>query len=316
MKPEPGASARSMDWKGVALVTLCCALWGGNPIAVKYSVPDIPPIGCAGLRYLIGLPVALLACRLTSQSMRFPARHGKLVALHTFLTVIQIGSFNLGTSLSLAGRASVFINVHPLVVAPLSAWLLRERLGLRGIAGLSAAATGVLILISSRIDFTGSGWIGDLIVLASGVIFGIQTVVQKQTFPLIAPATLLVWQSVGAIPIFMALSWGFEGIDAYHFTRMAVLGLLYQGLAVTGICFTLWLLLLRRYPASQLAALAFLSPLFGVGFGSLFRGEPLTWELVIAGVLVGIGIVLVSTDRVRLGRPNLAVDGPQPVRAT
>lgn len=296
-----------MDWKGVALVAFCCALWGGNPTAVKFSVPDLPPIGCAGLRYLIGLPVTLLICRLTGQPPGYPRGHGRLVALHALLTVGQIGTFNWGTSLSLAGRASVFINVHPLVVAPLSAWLLRERLGARGLAGLAAAAAGVLILISSRVDLTGTGWRGDLIVLGSGIVFGFQTVLQKRTFPLIAPATLLVWQSLGAIPLFFAISLIFEGQDAYHFTLPAVLGLLYQGLAVTGVCFTLWLLLLKRYPASQMAALAFMSPLFGVGIGSLLLGEPFTRELAAAGVLVGLGIVLVSTDRVRV-RPLVPPD--------
>lgn len=305
-----------MDWKGAALVAFCCALWGGNPIAVKYSVPDLPPIGCAGLRYLIGLPITIVVCWLTGQPAGYPKGRGPLVALHALLTVAQIGSFNLGTNLSLAGRASVFINVHPLVVAPLSAWFLHERMGRRGLMGLAAAGLGVLILISSRVDLTGTGWIGDLIVLGSGVIFGIQTVVQKRTFPLIPPATLLLWQSVGAIPIFLIASLVFEGADSYHFTTPAVLGLLYQGLAVTGICFTLWILLLRRYPASQMAALAFLSPLFGVAFGTILRGEPLTWELIAAGALVASGIVLVSSDPMRGRRIMPAQDGPGPARAT
>lgn len=299
-----------MDWQGALLVAFCCALWGGNPIAVKFSVPDLPPIGCAGLRYLIGLPITLLVCRLTGQSPEYPRGRGRLVALHSLLTVAQIGSFNLGTSLSLAGRASVFINVHPLVVAPLSTWLLHERMGRRGLAGLAAAALGVLILISSRIDLSGSAWIGDLIVLLSGVVFGIQTVVQKLTFHRIPPATLLLWQSIGAIPIFLAFSFWLEGPSSYHFTTRAVLGLLYQGVAVTGICFTLWVLLLRRYRASQMAALAFLSPLSGVAFGTLLRGEPLTWELVVAGGLVAAGIVLVSTDPMKGVRAHPPGDGP------
>ena len=55
--------------------------------------------------------------------------------------------------------------------------------------------------------------------------------------------------------------------------------------------------LLRRYPAGRLATIAFLTPIFGVGLGSLMRGEALTVSLLIGGGLVGLGIFLVSADK-------------------
>ena len=43
----PENDTRPLDLAGVAGVVLCCALWGGNAVAVKFSVPDFPPVGCA-----------------------------------------------------------------------------------------------------------------------------------------------------------------------------------------------------------------------------------------------------------------------------
>jgi drug/metabolite transporter (DMT)-like permease len=300
--PEPTASER-LGATGVAGAVLCCALWGGNAVAVKFSVPDLPPFGCAGLRFLISLPVIAVVCRGLGQTLRISRPFWGLVGMHAVLTVLQIGTYNWGTSHSLAGRASVFINVHPLVVAPLAWGLLGERLGIRALVGLGAAALGVLILLSSSLQVGGS-LAGDLVVLASGTIFGIQTIAQKKAFRRISPTSLLFAQTLLAIPLFFAYSAIVEGFETYRFTPEAVGGLLFQGLAVSGICFTTWMLLLKRYPAGRLATIAFLTPLFGVGLGHLTRGESLSWHLLAGGSLVGWGIYLVASDRTAHGQDS------------
>src|SRR5206468_9854757 len=115
------------------------------------------------------LPVIAVVCRGLGQTLRVGRPLWGLIVLHAALTVLQIGTFNWGTSHSLAGRASVFINVHPLVVAPLAWVLLGERLGARSLLGLGAAALGILILLSSALRAGGSP-AGDLVVLASGAV--------------------------------------------------------------------------------------------------------------------------------------------------
>jgi len=301
----PGAvpENRPIDSLGLVGAVACCAIWGGNAVAVKASVPDLPALGCAGMRFAIALPVIGLVCRGFGQPLGVPRAHWWLIAVHALLTTAQIGTFNWGTSLSEAGRASVLINVHPLVVAPLAWVVLGERMGLRAWAGLAAAALGVVAMLAER--WRGGGDVlGEVVVIASGVIFGIQTIVQKKTFPWIPPTTLLLFQSVLAVPLFLGLSGLFEGFESYQFTTPAVWGLLYQGLAVSGLCFSIWLLLLNRYSAGRLATLAFLTPLFGVALGNGWRGEPLTGPLLLGGLLVGVGIYLVATDRTTRGEPS------------
>lgn len=290
------SSPRRLDSTAVAGAILCCALWGGNAVAVKYAVPAIPAFGCAGLRFVLSLPIVAIVCRASGQSLWVERRHWGLLGLHALLTVIQIGTFNWGTSRSLAGRSSVFINVHPLVVAPLAWLVLGERISGRGISGLASAAMGVFLLFSTS-GRGGGDPLGDAVVLGSGIVFGIQTIAQKKTFPLIPPATLLFGQSLLSIPLFFAYSAAFEGLNQYQFTRSSILGVLYQGLVVSGVCFSTWMLLLRRYPAGRLATVAFVTPLFGIGLGHLTRGEPLSWPLVAGAGLVGTGIYLVASDR-------------------
>ena len=269
-------SPRQMDARGVMGMVACCALWGGNAVAVKFATPDLPPLGCAAIRFLIGLPVVALVCRGLGDSPWVGRPLWRLLGLHAVLTAVQITMFNWGVNLSEAGRSSVFINIHPLVVAPLAWLFLGERLGARGLFGLGSSVLGVLILLAEPLR-RGGGLMGDLIVLGSGVVFGVQTIAQKKTFPLIPPATLLFAQSLLAIPlVFLAEPRVRRVAIGIISPESALWGVLYQGVGVSGVCFTLWILLLRRYPAGRLATLSFLTPLFGVGLGHLTRGEPLT----------------------------------------
>ena len=286
----------------------CCAAWGGNTVAVKAVVPSIPPAGCAALRFAISLPIIALVCRGLGQPLDVPRRLWGLVALHGLLTFAQIGTFNIGTNLGLAGRSSVFINIHPLIVAPLAWAVLGEHLGTRGLLGLGASAAGVAVLVGSKLT-SGGDVRADLIVIGSAAIFGVQTIFQKWTFPQIPPASLLFLQTVAALPMFLAYSAAIEGFGTYHFTRAVVLGVAFQGVVVSGLCFSLWMVLLRRYPAGQIATLAFLTPIFGVGFGNLLRGEPLTWELLIGGGLVGLGIYLAASGGAPAGPGAKIVEG-------
>ncbi|ADV64131.1 protein of unknown function DUF6 transmembrane [Isosphaera pallida ATCC 43644] len=293
--PSPASRSKPLDAAGLGAAVLCCAIWGGNAVAVKFTVPDVPPLACAGWRFLLALPILVAVCRWTGRPLAVPRAAWGVMAIHVALTIVQIGSFNWGTALGQAGRSSVFINVHPLVVAPL-AWLwLGERMTGRGLAGLIAAALGVAVLVSEPILRGGGSLTGDLIVLASGIVFGCQTVFQKKTFHRIPAPTMLLWQTIGAMPFFLALSWLIDGTVVERYSHQAMLGILYQGIMVSGFCFTVWMILLNRHPAGQLATLAFLTPLFGITFGCLARGEPFTWPLGLGAALVGLGIHLTAS---------------------
>ena len=175
-----------MDARGVMGMVACCMLVGRQCGRGQVRHPRPPPARLAAIRFLIGLPVVALACRGLGDSLRVGRPLWRLLGLHAVLTAVQITTFNWGVNLSEAGRSSVFINIHPLVVAPLAWLFLGERLGGRGLFGLGSSVLGVLILLAEPLR-RGGGLMGDPIVLGSGVIFGVQTIAQKKTFPLIPP---------------------------------------------------------------------------------------------------------------------------------
>jgi len=74
-----------------------------------------------------------------------------------------------------------------------------------------------------------------------------------------------------------------------------VLGaLVYQSLLTAFFSYILWFWMIHTYPVSRLAAFIFLAPLFGVLFGGVIQGDPLTVQLMMGLGCVAGGIYLVN----------------------
>ena len=69
---------RPLDSFGVAGTIVCCALWGGNAVAVKYAVPDLPPVGCAAVRFAIALPIVAVVCWRIGHALQVGRLSGKI----------------------------------------------------------------------------------------------------------------------------------------------------------------------------------------------------------------------------------------------
>jgi len=79
-------------------------------------------------------------------------------------------------------------------------------------------------------------------------------------------------------------------------TPLAMGSVLFQGVVVSFVSYLTWFWLLRKYLASNLAVFSFITPLFGVTFGVLLLGEPLSVNFVLGALMVLAGVVLVSAE--------------------
>ena len=109
-----------------------------------------------------------------------------------------------------------------------------------------------------------------------------------------APASqTLFYQMVVAAVLLLAYAIA-TGQTGFRYSAAAVLSVSFQAVAVALTSYLAWFWLLRRYLASRLSILSFMTPLFGVSFGVLFLDEPLDAAFVLGALLVLGGILLVS----------------------
>lgn len=288
--------------KVIALVLLLAFLWGGNSVSIKIGLQDIPPLALAGLRFLLGLS----AISLWSLSRRIQIRpnKGELIPLLILSAIFlsQIITLNVGTHFTIASRSSLLISTYTFFTALFAHFLIPgDRLSATKTIGILIAFSGVLLTFVENLQLGSNEYlIGDIIVLTSGCLLGLRTVVTKRLLQSIHPYRLLIWEIVFSIPCFFGLSFLLESGISYKFSTPGFVAILYQGLVVAGFCFVAWTSVLEKYSASKLIVLFFSTPLFGVLLSHLLLGDKINLNLIAGAILVAFGIYLVNFSNVML----------------
>lgn len=294
----------------VALNVLLAALWGGTPVAVSYSVDELPPIAVSGIRFALAAIFMLFWCRFEGCDLRLKKKQVLPTAIMGLLLFVQIATFTKAIAESNSSHSTVLINMYVLWVAGIEHFVTRTmRLTPVKIAGLGFAAAGGLIIFAATENASMSTVrdaatrYGDLTMLGSAFILGIKIVYTKVASRVVAPGTLIFWHDVIGVVLFAAWSACFETVTLSGIHLPTVLGLLYQGVVVAGFCFAVQALLLRRHSASQISIYSFASPLFGIVAAWALRGDNLSPWLFASAACVGIGIFMVNVEfRKRLQR--------------
>jgi drug/metabolite transporter (DMT)-like permease len=302
-----GRSRRPLGSASVFLILLTAALWGGTPVAIRYTVDTLPPIAVAGMRFALAAAFMLVWCRFDGSGLRLRSGQGKPVLVAGCLLFAQISLFNLGIWWSSSSHATMLINTFVFWVVAIEHFVTgTDRLSLRRIVGLLVAAAGAVILFATSETAAVSGLdldldaldapslAGDAILLASALLLGIKIVYTKHALKSVEPGKLIFWHDVIGVVLFAAYSLAMEETRASDFGAAAILGLLYQGVFVAGLCFALQAHLLKRHSASQIAVFSFSTPLFGIAISHVFRGDPITARVLVAAACVAAGILIVN----------------------
>jgi len=205
----------------------------------------------------------------------------------------------LALDLTSVTRVSVILYTMPIWLALAAHVLLPgERLTTGRAAGLALAFGGVVVALISRDDAAKDGAIlGDLLALCASMGWAaIALIVRMTELRTLRPEVQLLWQLAVSAPLLLgaAAFFGpaFRDPEMIHWA-----GLGFQIVAVVSAGFLFWFWLLTIYPASSVAAFAFLSPIFGVGLGWLLLDEAVGPGILLALVLVCAGLILVNRPR-------------------
>ncbi len=286
-----------IDLKGVALLTILCASWGVNQVAIKVGIVGVPPVLQAGIRSTGSALLVLLWMVLRGRPVL--KRDGTIWwgLLVGILFSIEFILIYWGLEFTNASRSVIFLNTSPFVVA-LGAQLFvkTENLSRVQILGMIIAFGGIIVAFNESLNLpTREMLVGDCMLLGAAVFWGSVTVVIKAS-PLthISPSKTLLYQLGVSAPILFLASVALGEGGIRDLSPVVMASLIYQVVWVAFITYVVWFWLIRKYPVSRIAPFTFLTPLFGVMAGASLLGEPVTFLLICALVLVGIGIYLVN----------------------
>lgn len=285
---------RDIDLRGALLALLLSLFWGGNPVAIKLGLADAPPLRLAWLRFVVGGVVITLWAWLTGRLAGFRVERAELrpLLVVTALFVAQIGSMNVGTSLTSAAHAAIILNLYAVHTVLLSHFVIPgDRLTARRLLGVLVAYAGIVVLFLRQSGPAASSLLGDAIMLVSGFVLAERTVYLARVVRELEPVKLLLAQAALGSVVFVVGSALLESTPTVWTPRLA-LSLLYQGALVAGFNFIANLWLLGRYRPSNLAAFFLTQPIFGVAIAALVAGDHLTADLLVACLTVAVGIGL------------------------
>ncbi|MFP5425627.1 MAG: DMT family transporter [Gammaproteobacteria bacterium] len=294
------AARKNPDAFALQLMLGLCLIWGSQQVMIKWAAVDIAPVMQAAFRSgIAALLVGILICwrggwGQVGSTWRAGLLAGALFGLE-FMFIAE------GLKLTSAAHMSVFLYTAPVFTAlglhfmlPSERLRLLQWLGiLLSFAGIATAFAGGLQL--DQID--GRTLLGDAFGVLAGLAWGATTVVVRGSRLSEAPATLTLFYQlmVGFVGLLLiALVSG--QIGRVTLTPLAMGSVLFQGIVVSFVSYLTWFWLLRKYLASNLAVFSFITPLFGVTFGVLLLGEPLSVNFVLGAVMVLCGVILVSAE--------------------
>ncbi len=294
-------SEQSYDYipmTGALLLLVLSFLWGGNMVSIKFSNQGVPPILAAAIRSCIASFLLWIYARTKNESVFLQAgdtKHGLVIgALFGF----EFLFLYWGVSFTDASRATIFLYCHPFCVAIGAHFFLSgDRLTVIKLVGLVLAFSGLVLVFGSRSPNLGPYfWVGDLMELVAGLMWGATTLYVKKFIwnkPITHFQTLFA-QLFWSIPILVVGWLIFEWSRPLDLKPVVLTSLFYQTVIVAFMSYLAWFWLIHRYPVSRLAAFTFLTPLFGVLLSALILGEVITTYLAIGLALVAAGIYLVN----------------------
>jgi drug/metabolite transporter (DMT)-like permease len=278
------------------LATLMAVLWGGNPIAIKFSLYGIPPFSLAGIRFLVGSLIVLVWVYMERVSLKMKPDEKVSLVLLAFLFTVQISLLNVGVNHTLAGRSSILISTHPFFIGIFAHILLSgDRMKPLKILGMTLSFLGVVFIFAESFVLKDFQYLlGDFLVMGSALLLGLRLVYIKRLTQGIHPGRLLLWQAAMSIPMFFFLSLIFEGNFVYQWSTKIAVGIFYQGVIIAGICFIVATKLYQRYVASHVGVFHFVTPIIGVIFSNILLGEGISLGLIGSMILVALGIAIVN----------------------
>jgi drug/metabolite transporter (DMT)-like permease len=275
-------------WLTPLELTALGAIWGASFLFMRVAAPDFGAAPLVAVRLWLG---ALVLLPLLWHARRAfpPALWPRLALIGAVNSAIPFTLFAWAAQRAPAGVGAITNSMAVLFVALIAFLFYGEKIGARRAVALIAGFAGVVVLASGKVAGADVGP-----AVAAGTVaaflYGIGANLVKRHLAglpatAVAGATLLC-AALMSTP-FAIMDWPTATVPMRSWLSVAALGVL-----CTGIAFVMYYRLIARIGAPRAATSTYLVPLFGVGWAWWLLGEPLTWTMALAGVLILGGVVL------------------------
>jgi drug/metabolite transporter (DMT)-like permease len=289
-------------YAGIALAIMTVIIWSGNYVVARGISHQLPAVSLAFYRWSLAsvciMPFALKHFKEEKQIILASKNYifwTALTGITIFNTFIYLGGhYTSAINLALIGTTSA-----PIFITFLSAFFLKEAVGMYRITGMVICFIGIMFLLSqgslqqlARFHFGK----GDVLVLISSFAFSVYSILVKRKPAAISPIVFLfAIFALGTLLLFpfyiyeirqstVPVSWNMNMIAA----------IIYLGIGNSIIGFFGWNAAIEKLGAAATSLFANLIPIFSTIEAVLFLGEKFSVIHLISGALVIGGVVIAN----------------------
>lgn len=290
-----------MNHRAVLLALFSAALFGASTPAAKALLGAIDPVVLAGLLYCgAGLGVALLRRVIRLRRGKSPESETPLARrdLPWLAAAILAGGVTgplllmLGLSRTDAASASLLLTLEGVATALLAWFAFHENFDRRIAVGMACLVAGAAVLSWSGQPSL-AGLVGPAAIVGACVAWGLDNNLTRKV-SLADPLQIVELKGLIAGPVNLAIGlW--SGTSLPSATPIALAGAV--GFLGYGVSLALFVHALRHLGTARTGAYFSTAPFLGAITAVLLLGEPITLQLVAAGVLMAIGLWLHLTEQ-------------------
>jgi drug/metabolite transporter (DMT)-like permease len=283
---------------GIISGLAAAAIWGGMYVVSKVVLNVIPPFTLIVLRLMLGgLTLGFIVL----------LRQRTNVTRREFWQVFGVGAIGygislsfqfIGTKLSTAANGSLVTSATPAFVL-LFAWLiLGERITPRRLIALIVSTLGVFAVIDPRSARVEPGlFLGNLSLLGAALTWALYSVLIRLVTRRLDVLTVSLIAFIGGLPIVLPGSIADFSTRSVGTITPAILGgVLFLGIICTALAMVLWNNSFAVLDAGIASLTFFAQPVVGTLLGWYFLNEAITPLFLFGGILIGIGIVVASSE--------------------
>ena len=269
----------------VALGTVY-VIWGSTYLGIYYAGRTIPPLFAASTRFIASGSIMAAVVFARGGTLR--------VSRRALLSCVVVGCLLPGANSILffaernvpTGLASLIIASVPLWVAALR--LTRERLPWQVLAGVGIGFAGVGVLAQPS---GGAKWWGVALCFCSAVMWATGSFLSARLEMPRDPfaATSLEMLAGG----FVMLPMGALTVHGFSPSTGSIAGWIYLVCFGSVVGYTAYVWLLANASLGMVSTYAYVNPVVAISLGVLFRGEHVTWRLLIGAVIVVVAVATV-----------------------
>jgi drug/metabolite transporter (DMT)-like permease len=301
--PRSAASVGETPGFGLyALLGVMLACWSANFTFVKIATDELPAFLVACLRTVCSgvfmVPLYLIFRK--SPSLGGNLRWNNVPMLLAIGVVGLVGNqtvFVLGVSKTTVAHSALLTALTPIFVLLGAAAARHERLSGLKLFGMALAVAGVVVLQLGYSKGGTSSFLGDGLMVVSGAMFAGFSIFGKRAAAEFGIITVNTFAFVGGGLLVLPYTiWEMHRVGVQDVSLKAWLSVLYMSLFPSIVGYLIYVYALRRLPASRVASVSYLQPIFATLLAMAVLGEHPGNAFLAGAALVLSGVWIAQTS--------------------